>query len=475
MAPRQQVALEPTLTLVFAEHLDDAAGPGQVVVVIDRPQRGVPLLVRDLEDGVETVGGGLVGAEDPEVLRVGRDHIAQPGAENAGGLADGPSRSRDIDGVVAEVRENQVSAQEAAVRHGVGTHPRISLRRESGHGRPDRTRLVEQLLRPVGAHPVLEQLGVRERVAGVPKGNLVRTPVVLRRMSVDHLRAGPPLGCAQHDHRPGGTGVERARRRIRLDLRDLVEHLIQGVRESSVDFEGILTVEASGDEVRCVPVPAHQLQQLLFGDAGEHARIGDLVAVQVEDRQHHPVMLGIEELVRVPSGRQGPGLGFAVADDRSDQQVRIVECGPVGVGQRVAQLATLVDRPRGLRCHVAGDPPGEGELAEQRADAVLGARDRVVHLAVCAVQVGVGDHPGPSVTRPGDEEDIERTLPDDAVQVGVDEVEAGRGPPVAEQSRLDVVAGERFAQQRVVEQVDLPHRQVVRCTPPGVQSLQRRG
>lgn len=130
MAPRQQVALEPPLTLVFAEHLDDAAGPGQVVVVIDRPQRGVPLLVRDLEDGVETVGGGLVGAEDPEVLRVGRDHIAQPGAENAGGLADGPSRSRDIDGVVAEVRENQVAAQEAAVRHGVGTHPRISLRRE---------------------------------------------------------------------------------------------------------------------------------------------------------------------------------------------------------------------------------------------------------------------------------------------------------------------------------------------------------
>jgi hypothetical protein len=40
--------------------------------------------------------------------------------------------------------------------------------------------------------------------------------------------------------------------------------------------------------------------------------------------------------------------------------------------------------------------------------------------------------------------------------------------PVAQQPRLDVFDGERLAQQRIVEQVDLAHRQVVGGAPPGV-------
>ena len=54
----------------------------------------------------------------------------------------------------------------------------------------------------------------------------------------------------------------------------------------------------------------------------------------------------------------------------------------------------------------------------------------------------------------------------------VDEVQPGRGAPVAEQARLDVLERERLAQQRVVEQVDLADRQVVGRPPVGVQALQ---
>jgi len=52
--------------------------------------------------------------------------------------------------------------------------------------------------------------------------------------------------------------------------------------------------------------------------------------------------------------------------------------------------------------------------------------------------------------------------------VGVEEVQAGRGAPVSEQARLDVLRAERLAQERVGEQVDLADRQVVRGPPPGV-------
>jgi len=64
---------------------------------------------------------------------------------------------------------------------------------------------------------------------------------------------------------------------------------------------------------------------------------------------------------------------------------------------------------------------------------------------------------------------------DHAVEVGVDEVQPGRRAPVAEQPRLDVLERERLAQQRVVEQVDLSHREVVRGAPEGVEARELLG
>ena len=44
-------------------------------------------------------------------------------------------------------------------------------------------------------------------------------------------------------------------------------------------------------------------------------------------------------------------------------------------------------------------------------------------------------------------------------------------PPVAEQARLDVATQQRFAQQRVLEQIDLADREVVGGAPVGVNPL----
>ena len=150
----------------------------------------------------------------------------------------------------------------------------------------------------------------------------------------------------------------------------------------------------------------------------------------------------------------------------------MVERRPVGVHQRVAELAALVDGAGRLRGRVRGDATGEGELLEQPGHprGVLG--DAGVELAVGALQVGVGHHPGPAVAGAADVDDVQVLVPYDAVEVRVDQVEAGRGAPVAEQPRLDVLGAEGFGQQRVAEQVDLPHRQVVGSAPPGVERVE---
>ena len=64
-------------------------------------------------------------------------------------------------------------------------------------------------------------------------------------------------------------------------------------------------------------------------------------------------------------------------------------------------------------------------------------------------------------------------LLDDAVQVHVDEVLPRRRAPVAEQHVLDVAERERPPQQRVVAEIDLADRQVVRGAPVGVHALEQ--
>ncbi len=174
----------------------------------------------------------------------------------------------------------------------------------------------------------------------------------------------------------------------------------------------------------------------------------------------------------MPARRQRARLCLAVTDDRGDHEVGVVERGTEGVADRVAELATLVDGPWRLRCDVARDAPGEGELLEQPLHAGLVAGHVRVDLGVGAVQPGRRDRAGTTVTRSHHVHHVQVTVQDDAVEVGVDEVQARCRAPVAEQPRLHVLRCQALAEQRVAHQVDLSHGQVVGCPPPGLQGLQ---
>jgi hypothetical protein len=50
----------------------------------------------------------------------------------------------------------------------------------------------------------------------------------------------------------------------------------------------------------------------------------------------------------------------------------------------------------------------------------------------------------------------------------VEEVQPRGCAPVTEQSPLDMLAAQRLSQKRIVEEIDLADRQIVRRPPPGV-------
>ena len=84
-----------------------------------------------------------------------------------------------------------------------------------------------------------------------------------------------------------------------LDLGDLVEAAVERGGELLVHRRRVVAL----DQVGRVAVAAQQVEQLLARDAGQHGRVGDLVAVEVQDRQHGAVGARVEELVRVPARR----------------------------------------------------------------------------------------------------------------------------------------------------------------------------
>jgi hypothetical protein len=180
----------------------------------------------------------------------------------------------------------------------------------------------------------------------------------------------------------------------------------------------------------------------------------------------------VEELVGMPARGQRTGLGLTVPDHAHHQQVGIVECRSECVDQRVAEFPALVDRTGCLRCDVTGNSAWEGELAKERTNAILVPSDGRVDLAVGAVQIGVGHQPRTAVAGSGHVERIEVPVFDRSIHVCVQQVEPWRGAPVAQETGFDVLGQERFTQQRIVEQVDLPHRQVVRSPPIPVDQVE---
>ena len=302
----------------------------------------------------------------------------------------------------------------------------------------------------------------------VAHGDLMRTPVVLAFLAVDLLRAGPALRRAKDDHRPGRAFQIAVVSGVGPNPLDLRHRGVEHAGQLLVDIRRVVAL----DEVGRIAHALEELPQFLLGDAGEEARVGDLVAVEVKDRQHAAVAGRVQELVAVPARRERPGLGLAVADDAGDDQVLVVEGRAIGMAQRIAEFAAFMNAARRFRSNVAGNATGEAELLEQPLHALRVLTDIRIDFAVGAFQIGVSNQGRAAMPRPDDVDHVEVVALDDPVKVDVEHIQARRRAPVAEQPWFDVLALQRLFQQRVFEQVDLADGQIVGRSPVGIHRLQ---
>ena len=189
----EQIALEPALALVLAEHFHHAPGGREPFVV--RLGRGVPLALGHFKQSLQAVGERLVGTEDAEIplLAVQLHHIAQERPEHMGVADSRRTRRGYVFRVVAEIRHPQITQQHAAVGMGIGAHASFAPGSQFGQFRFQAALALEEFLRPVAHEPVFQQFEVFGMSPGVER-HLVRTEGAFDRQAIDRLRPGPALG-----------------------------------------------------------------------------------------------------------------------------------------------------------------------------------------------------------------------------------------------------------------------------------------
>ena len=462
MPSGQQIAFQPALAGMLGKNFHHPAVRGKMVVVIagfEHPGSGGSFQYR-----AKSVGGRLVGAEQPEIVDVLQHHVPEQIAHHPGCFRDDIPGFPDLHFVVPEIRHPEVLQQHAAVCLRVRTHAAIPFGGELLQFRSQFSVFVEKRLRPVGFHPGFEQFEMPGIFPQFRKRNLVASPEAFRLFSVHFFRTGPSFRRAQYDHGPHGPRIDAFFPGISLDFPDFGNHDVHRFRHFPVHVFGVLAF----DEIGPVAVSLEKVFKLFVAYPGEQGRIGDLVAVEMEDRQHCAVALRIQEFVRMPGSRHRSRFRFAVAHHAAGDEFWVVEYCAIGMGNRIAELPAFMNRAGGLGRHMARDAAGKGELPEEALQPFSVFGDIGVEFAVAPLEIGVRNERRPAVPRSREIDHVEVEFFDRPVHVQIDEIEPRRRSPVAEQPGLDVIYGERDFEERIVIKIDLPDREVIRRAPVGV-------
>ncbi len=162
--------------------------------------------------------------------------------------------------------------------------------------RHETSALVEQLFRPVAPHPALQQLQMLRVLHHVQNRHLVRAPEVLRPCgrrppSDPSSPSGVRSTIIGHSARSASLCVSPAR--LTLNRPDLLDAALHRLRHRRVHRLGSSPSTKYGFH----PYPRNSSSSSSCGIRRQDRRIGDLVTVQVQHRQHRTIAHRIQKLV----------------------------------------------------------------------------------------------------------------------------------------------------------------------------------
>ena len=301
--------------------------------------------------------------------------------------------------------------QKPAIGMRIGAHAPLAFGRQLRQFRQQSAGRVKERLRPIALHPAFQLRDMIRMRRIHQQRHLMRTKCAFDLQAINHFRPGPALRRSEHDHRPARPDKAAVLPCVVLDIPDFQNDLLQCRCHGLMHRVRIIAL----NKMRGPAAAFIELFQLVMLDAGQQRRIADLVAIQMQDRQHRTIRDRAEKFVRLPGGRQRAGFGFAVADHAGDDQIRIVEGSTEGMAQRIPKFTALVDRSRRRGCDMAGDAAGKGELFEQLFQTRFILGDVRIDLAPGAFEIDIADQCRAAMPRAGDVEHVQVMRFDDSI------------------------------------------------------------
>ena len=288
MTAGKQIALQPAFAHMLGQHgVHDTAVCCQMIIRII--VSGVPVTVLYVEDGVQTVGIGFIGSEDTEIpcVLIEDKDIPDEFAELGHILAVCFPVFCNRESVIPEIRKSQIAEQKSAVSVRIAADPCVSLRGEFFEFRDQAAVFIEQLFRMIALEPFYQNVQMLFLIHH--DRNLVGQEVAFDPLSVHDLRAGPAFGSPKNDHRPYRTGVVIVFPGMLLDFLNPFDDLVHGLSHAPVHRHGIIAFHKVG-----LPAAAmEEVYDFLVAHTRKDRRIGDLIAVQMQNGKNRTVSDGI--------------------------------------------------------------------------------------------------------------------------------------------------------------------------------------
>ena len=292
----QHVALEPSLTQMFAQHLHHSSHRREVVV--NRNDFLLPRAVFDLEDIPKAIRIGFIGTEVPEILLLGiaRENVAHQRPKHPCILIVRGGRLFNFERIVRKVGHIQVDQQFSTIRMGIGPHSPITFRRECGQFREEPSLLVKQLFWFVAVHPLFQYFQVRGIGLHIFYRDLMRPEGALDREAIDLFGSSPALWSAQNDCRPSRNPCKATRPRLFLNRADFSIAGLQHFCERLVHAHGIIPFH----EVDIVAMTGDDLADRLVIVTPKDGGPRNLVPIEVQDRQDCSVTHRVQKFDALP-------------------------------------------------------------------------------------------------------------------------------------------------------------------------------
>src|SRR5258708_5928388 len=191
-------------------------------------------------------------------------------------------------------------------------------------------------------------------------------------------------------------------------------------------------------EDRLVTITCKQSEQFLVAHCAIDSRIGDFVAIQVQNGQYRTGFRRIKKFVAMPGGRGRAGLRLTVTDDTGYDQIKVVHGSAKSGCQGITQLSAFVNSSRNTRIQVAGESAGPGKAPHKFFNSNPVKRQLWIVFMERAFQIEVGQVSGSPVPWSRDQEHIDVIAHYQVIEVSIDHVDTRVGTPVPQQTIFNI-------------------------------------